>query len=340
MTGRTFPAEEASRRLPAARRRPARGPIVALAAVAALLVGGCLPTPETSGAQGAMQLYQVFVAIAFVVGGIVWGLATWMLAAHLLRRLRHQTPSGPPPQIRGSNLLEIAWTAIPALTVLVLFLLTVVAVNQIDAISPAPATRIEVTAFRWGWQIAYPDAGVQYVGAGLPGPDIAVPVGVPVQFTLRSDDVIHSFFIPQFLFKRDAIPGRTTLVDFTVQSPGTYRGQCAEFCGIGHSQMAFSIVAMAGGQFQAWLAAEKAGGPGASPSPAIVGPSSGASAGPSPRRGPASSPGLQGSPLPSLSTAPSAPAPSPSAASATSPPSGSTAPTTTSPAPSSGVLVP
>ena len=289
-------------RVGAARPEVARARVPALAAFVALLAGGCLPTPETSGAQGALQLYQVFIAIAVVVGGIVWGLATWMLVTQGIRRLRHRAPDGTPPQIRGSDLLEIAWTAIPALTVLALFGLTVLAVDRIDAVSPSPATRIDVSAFRWGWAITYPDDGVGYVGAGLPGPDIAVPVGVPVQFTLRSNDVIHSFFVPQFLFKRDAIPGHTTVFDFTVQSPGTYRGQCAEFCGIGHSQMAFSIVAMPADQFRSWLAIQQAGGPGASPSPPIVGPSSGASAGPS--------------------------AP------------GGSAPSATSPAPSSGDLVP
>jgi cytochrome c oxidase subunit 2 len=286
-----------------------------------MLAGGCLPTPETSAAQGTAQLYGIFIAIAIVVGGIVWGLATWMLLGHFIRRVRQRAPEGMPPQFHGNDLVEVTWTAIPLLTVLVLFGLTVLTVNRIEAVSPSPGTRIEVTAFRWGWQIAYPDAGVQYVGAGLPGPDIAVPVGTPVQFTLRSNDVVHAFFVPQFLFKRDAIPGRTSVFDFTVRSPGTYRGQCAEFCGIGHSQMAFSIVAMTGDQFQRWLATQKAGGPGASPSPPIVGPSSGASAGPSAPNVPAPTTG----PI----------APSPSAGASVSP-----APSLTSPAPSSGDLVP
>ncbi len=291
-----------------------------------------------------MQLYQLFIAIAIVVGGIVWGLATWMLVTHAVRRLTRRPPDATPPQIRGSNLLEITWTAIPALTVLALFGLTVFAVDRIDAVSPSPAIRIEVTAFRWGWRIAYPDAGVSFVGAGLPGPDIALPVGAPVQFTLRSNDVIHSFFVPQFLFKRDAIPGRTTLFDFTVASPGTYRGQCAEFCGIGHSQMAFSIVAMTSAQFQSWLATQRAGGPGVSPSPPIVGPSSGASAGPSAPSGPGASPGPS-SPVPSASTTSGStgPAAGSGAPGATAP--GSTAPvasssTTSSPTSSSGDLFP
>jgi cytochrome c oxidase subunit 2 len=308
--------------------RVARTRIAALAGLVALLAGGCLPTPESGGAQGAAQLYQVFFAIALVVGGIVWGLATWMLVSHAIRRLRGQVPEGMPPQVHGSNRLEVTWTALPALTVLLLFGLTVLAVNRIDAVSPTPGARIDVTAFRWGWHIAYPDAGVQYTGAGLPGPDIVVPVGTPVQFTLRSNDVVHSFFVPQFLFKRDAIPGRTSVFDFTVQSPGTYRGQCAEFCGIGHSQMAFSIVAMPPDQFRAWLAQQKAGGPNASPSPPIVGPSSGASAGPAAPDAPLATVGASG-------PAGSSPAPSPSPG-----PAGSPAPSPVSPAPSSGDLVP
>jgi cytochrome c oxidase subunit II len=292
-----------------------------LAAFVALLVGGCLPAPGTTGADSASQLYTIFVGVAAVVAAIVWGLATWMLASHFVRRLRGRPPQGEPPQTKGSNLLEITWTAIPALTVLVLFGLTVVAVDKIQAVSPSPGARIDVTAFRWGWRIAYPDAGVEYVGAGLPGPDIGVPVGEAVQFTLRSNDVVHSFFVPRFLFKRDAIPSHTTVFDFTVQAAGTYRGQCAEFCGIGHSQMAFSIVAMPPDQFRAWLAQQ---------------PRATASAGPS---GAAASPGLHVAPVPSgpATLTPAAPGPSGSIAAS---PSSLASPSIPGPSPSSGGLAP
>jgi cytochrome c oxidase subunit 2 len=245
-----------------------------------------------------------------------------MLVAHL--RARRRPPRGEPPQIRGSGLLEIAWTAIPALTVLVLFGLTVVAVDRIDAVAADPGARIDVTAFRWGWRIDYPDAGVEVSGSGIPGPDIAVPVGQPVQFTLHGNDVVHSFFVPRFLFKRDAIPSHTTVFDLTVQSAGTYRGQCAEFCGVGHSQMSFSIVAMPSDQFQGWLASRRAAGN-------VI-------ASPSPGGGASGSPGLSLAPVPSGSGGPASG--SPAAASLTASPSSLASPSVAAPSPSTGGPLP
>ncbi|HYM83578.1 MAG TPA: cytochrome c oxidase subunit II [Candidatus Dormibacteraeota bacterium] len=263
--------------------------LAAALALVTLAAGGCLPSPGTSAAIDVARLYTLFWAVAAVVAAIVWGLATWMLVSHLLRRRRQRTREGEPPQIRGSDLLEITWTAIPALTVLGLFGLTVLADNHIDALSSTPAARIHVTAFRWGWRVDYPDAGVEVIAAGMPGPDIAVPLGQPVEFTLNANDVIHSFFVPRFLFKRDAIPSHTTVFDFTVTDEGTYRGQCAEFCGIGHSQMGFSILAMPADRFQAWLSAERGASGSTSPGASLAVPSSwaspgasGASSGPSP----------------------------------------------------------
>jgi cytochrome c oxidase subunit 2 len=81
-----------------------------------------------------------------------------------------------------------------------------------------------------------------------------VPVGRPIRLTLAAQDVIHSFYVPVFLFKRDAVPGRESIFEFTVEEPGTYRGQCAEFCGVFHSRMPFSIRAVPEAEFVAWLA--------------------------------------------------------------------------------------
>jgi cytochrome c oxidase subunit 2 len=121
---------------------------------------------------------------------------------------------------------------------------------------------LHVTAFRWQWQAEYPDAGVKLVGTTEAPLEIVLPVDTPVHVTLDSLDVNHAFFVPDFLFKRDAIPGKPTYFDLRITAPGVYNGACAEFCGIGHDQMLFTIKAMEPAAFQQWLAGQAAGSPG------------------------------------------------------------------------------
>ena len=219
-------------------------------AIPALLLGGCLPGAATAESRDVDTLYTGFLLAAAVVGIIVYGLATFAIV-----RYRGGPDDPLPVQRRGNWTLEGIWTGVPILTVLVLFAGTLVVLNRVDAHTTTPATEIRVEAFRWGWTFTYPNDGVTVSGIGEPGPEVAVPVGQPVRLTIRSADVVHSFYVPLFLFKRDAIPGRENLYQFTVADPGTYRGQCAEFCGIYHSRMPFAIRAVPPADFQTWLAA-------------------------------------------------------------------------------------
>jgi cytochrome c oxidase subunit 2 len=93
-----------------------------------------------------------------------------------------------------------------------------------------------------------------------PAQDLVLPVDVPVRFRLNAADVIHSFYVPAFFFKRDAIPGRTNEFEVTIEKPGRYGGQCAEFCGLNHGQMFFTIRAVELPAYEAWLAATRAAG--------------------------------------------------------------------------------
>ena len=171
---------------------------------------------------------------AIAVAAMVWGLIS---IAILRFRRRASTPAEPPPQGRGAHGLEIAWTVIPIAIVAVLFILTVGAVNRIYGRTDGEI-EVNVTAFRWQWQVDYPATGVTVVGLAVQA-EMVVPVGEPVHVTLTSPDVVHSFYVPIFLFKRDAIPGRPNTFEFTVEEEGTYRGQCAEFCGVNHDRMTF-----------------------------------------------------------------------------------------------------
>jgi cytochrome c oxidase subunit 2 len=229
----------------------------------ALVAAGCLPAAASAEGRDVAALYTGFVAIAAVVAIIVFGGTTWSVLRY---RRRRDDPAGKlPPQVHGSLRLETIWTAIPIITVLGLFGATLLVLNRVQATSARPAAVIRVEGFRWGWSFRYPDLGISVSGIGTPGPEIVVPVGEPVRMTVTSADVVHSFYVPQFLFKRDAVPGRETSFDFTVDDPGTYRGQCAEFCGIYHSRMPFSVRAVSPADYEAWVAGQPKSSPAPSP---------------------------------------------------------------------------
>lgn len=231
----------------------------------ALLLGGCLipPTPETTQAKDTYGLYLV----VFIMGAIVFFLVEGMLVWSIIRYRRRDDRL--PTQLHGNNLLEITWTVIPTIIVLVLFALSTVTLGAIQKQAANPAVTIDVTAFQWQWTFHYLDGDTNpandYQVTGTPGqpPVMGVPVGEPIHLDLHSVDVIHSFYVPHFLIKKDVIPfpaGQPdNTLDFTITQAGTYAGQCAEFCGAGHATMTFSILAMSPADYQKWLADAKAG---------------------------------------------------------------------------------
>jgi cytochrome c oxidase subunit II len=216
----------------------------------ATLVSGCVPQPATAQGQTIADLWVVFGLAATVVGVIVWGLVTWSIVRYRGRG------DGLPPQTPGNIVAEVIWTALPIVTVVALFVLTFRATNAIETPAAPPTVDVEINAFTWQWSFRYPAAGVTIMGAPDAPPELVVPVGEPIRVTLTSTDVDHSFYVPAFLFKRDAIPGHPTSFDFTVVAAGTYGGQCAEFCGLHHDTMRFTVRAVGRSEFDAWLAAQ------------------------------------------------------------------------------------
>lgn len=222
--------------------------------VVPLLAGACLPAAVTAEGREVTALYSGFLAIAIVVAAIVFGLTTFTVVRH--RRRRGEPAGELPPQTSGNWRLEAIWTAIPILTVLGLFAATLLVLGRMEATSARPGADIRVEAFRWGWTFRYPNEGITVSGIGSPGPEVVVPVGQPIRLTLAAVDVVHAFYVPQFLFKRDAIPGRESSFEFTIEDAGAYRGQCAEFCGIYHYRMPFTIRAVPPADYAAWLASQ------------------------------------------------------------------------------------
>jgi cytochrome c oxidase subunit 2 len=241
------------------------------AGILLLLIGalaGCgmiPPEPKTDAARSVFWLYNVVLAMGAMVFLGVEGFIVYSVIRY--RRRDDRLPA----QTHGNTLVEIIWTAIPTVIVLILFGLSVITLRTVEAKSdPAQGgVDIEVDGFQWQWEFRYlddddnPDNDYSVVGDAATPPVMVVPVGEPVRLRLVSTDVIHSFYVPQFLIKRDLIPfpegEPPNTLEFTVTEVGVYSGQCAEFCGDFHSRMTFSVQAVTRDDFNKWLEDARAG---------------------------------------------------------------------------------
>lgn len=217
-------------------------------------VGG--ETPVTDRAIATRALYDIVFYIAVAVFLVVEAVIVFTV----VRYRRKPGDDTLPPQIHGNNVVEVIWTAIPTAIVLVLFVMSWQTLNTVEAM-PASDVHVRAVAARYQWRFDYTDPSGKTVlfSQALPvGADggMVLPVGKPITVTLKADDVIHAFYVPKFLFKRDAVPGRENVFSFTVEEAGTYRGQCAELCGAFHGSMIFDVHALPAADFDAWLAAQ------------------------------------------------------------------------------------
>jgi cytochrome c oxidase subunit II len=221
------------------------------------------PNAVTTQAQNVRGLYNIVFALAVAIFLAVEGLIVWSI----LRYRRKPGDDTLPAQTHGNNTVEVIWTLIPTVIVLFLFGLSWSTLNTVDAVSAQPDVRIHAIARQFIWEFDYLDASgktiaSQTVPLAADGGGMAVPVGRSIQVTLDSPDVIHAFYVPRFLFKRDVVPGQTNKFEFTVDpseaspgNPAVFRGQCAELCGTGHRTMLFNVVGMTQADFDTWLAA-------------------------------------------------------------------------------------
>lgn len=251
------------RKRPASSALVAGGAVVLLIAITGLILwlptGNALypPPPATVQAREISALYDVVFALAVVIFLAVEGLILWSI----LRYRRRPEDVDLPPQTHGNNLVEALWTLIPTVIVIYLFAISWNTLGHVDAVSADPAVRINAVAGQFQWQFQYIDQDgnliVTQTRAVGEGGGMAVPVGEKVYVTLESPDVIHAWYVPRFLFKRDVVPGQTNHFEFTVnpeEAGQTFHGQCAELCGTGHRIMLFDVVAMTRPDYDAWLA--------------------------------------------------------------------------------------
>ena len=198
------------------------------------------------------------------IGVLVTGLILWSVVRY---RRRASSSDGEAPQFRDNIRLEVFYTAVPLVIVAVLFALTVGTQRRVTKVAERPDLRVDVTGFQWGWRFHYPEADVTVVGDSNDPPTLVLPAGRRVGFELASTDVIHSFYVPAFLDKRDVVPGEENRVDVTTTRVGRFPGLCAEFCGLDHARMGFTVDVVPPSDFDSWLAAQQQ----AQPRPTVPG---------------------------------------------------------------------
>jgi cytochrome c oxidase subunit 2 len=212
-----------------------------------LLLTNCAKQGISPQGQDVHQLYVIILILAAPVFIGVEAALIWCIVRY---RKRSDDPA---PQIVGGSRSLGVFFVIPALIVALLFPFGETTLLRIARTEP-PQVQIRVEGFQWQWTFLYLQEGIFVSGKTLVRPaEMVVPVDEPVRITLTSRDVIHSFFVPDLLFKRDAIPGRTSTFEFTPTELGTFPAQCAEFCGLWHSKMTFDVKVVSSLDYQVWI---------------------------------------------------------------------------------------
>jgi cytochrome c oxidase subunit II len=241
--------------------------LAALGLLGVLTLSGCdlnnefwrfgWPEGITEEATAMRQLWTGSVIAALVVGIAVWGLILWSV-------VRHRKRSDELPKQTAYNLpLEILYTIVPFVIIAVLFFFTVVTQNKVQERSADPDMTVAVNAFKWNWQFVYPGTedpngqAVETVGSSDEVPILVLPTGEDIRFEVASADVIHSFWVPEFLFKLDVIPGnengRDNVFEVHIDEEGAYVGRCAELCGTYHAFMNFELRAVSQDKFESYM---------------------------------------------------------------------------------------
>jgi cytochrome c oxidase subunit 2 len=199
--------------------------------------------PRASTTAGEVDaLYAFLMLVTIVMTGLIF-FATFVFAI----KYRRKSPNDPPPKpIHGSIPLEIAWSVIPFLVMLVMFAWGTKLYFQNYTPPPSNTLDIYVTGKQWMWKVQYP-GGQREIN------EMHVPTGKPVKLTLASEDVIHSFFIPAFRMKHDVVPGSYQTYWFEATKTGRYHIFCAEYCGTGHSDMGGWVTVMEPKEYEDWL---------------------------------------------------------------------------------------
>ncbi|MFD5600718.1 cytochrome c oxidase subunit II [Leucobacter sp. NPDC058333] len=242
-----------------------------VALAAALVLAGCTPEQQRgflpAGSEGATNhtdgvtgLWVTSWIVLLAVGVITWGLIIWATIAY--RRRKGQT--GLPVQLRYNMPIETFFTIVPVILVIGFFAFTAQEQSKIEARYDNPENVVEVVGKRWSWDFNYLNEDVYFQGVQVQTDDdgeaeadtmpvLYLPVDKTTEIRLETRDVIHSFWVVEFLYKKDMIPGQTNYMSFTPTKTGTFMGKCAELCGEYHSMMLFQVKVVEQDEYDAYV---------------------------------------------------------------------------------------
>jgi cytochrome c oxidase subunit II len=224
-----------------------------LGTIACSSMAACTEQPATTQAQDVQRLFYIILGLAAFVFVVVEGLLLWSV----VRYRRRPGDDEEPPQRHGSTRMIIGFFAFGAIIVAILFPFGEITLANVQA-HPLALEAIDIQGSQWQWSAFYPNEGVVTSGKSFVRPMIIeMPVDEPVHIHLISNDVMHEFFIPSFMFMRNALPGHPNDFTFTPNKLGTYQGQCAEFCGLGHAKMTMVVKVVTQQDFDAWVKKER-----------------------------------------------------------------------------------
>jgi cytochrome c oxidase subunit II len=247
---------------------------LAVVGTATVLLAACSPSnrqnavsPHGTNAHRIDNLILPIWGVAIVIGLIVMGAVVFLAIRYRLRPGKNDRPR----QVHGNLAVEIAWTLIPAIILAVIAVPTVALIFKTDAAAPANALPVNVVGKQWWWEFQYP--GSLRSPTVTVANELHIPTGRDVDLSLNACDaslpyganngpgcnVIHSFWVPELAGKRDVVPGRTNHLTLRSDSPGTYLGQCAQYCGLSHANMRFRVIVQTPTDFDAWLTGQQKG---------------------------------------------------------------------------------
>ncbi|GAB3168241.1 aa3-type cytochrome oxidase subunit II [Amycolatopsis sp. NPDC004378] len=253
--------------------------VAALAVLVALTATGCSgdeilrfgwPVGVTQQANEMRTLWTWTVVAALIVGAIVWALIFWTATFHRKKKTADGEPEELPRQFQYNIPLELFTVVVPTIMVCVLFFFTATTESKVLDKIPNPDVKVQVVAFQWNWEFKYEDANakkadgqqVSTVGSSGEIPLLVLPVGKTIEYDLISTDVIHSFWVPEFHFKRDVMPNpdknnQDSSFQNKIDREGSFVGRCAELCGTYHSVMNFEVRALSPDKYDQYIELRK-----------------------------------------------------------------------------------
>lgn len=235
--------------------------VTAILALTACGPGELKPYSTTSPASPLADMTQDLYKLVFWLSLIVFVGVQFLIVYGSLRFRRSKTPQNRPPQIHGNTRLEIAWTIIPAIVLLIVLIPTITTLYEQDNALADSDLVVDVYGKQWWWEIHYSTDAIQG-GKKLDvvtANELHLPQGRNVKVRLHSNNVVHSFWVPRLLGKMDVIPGHVNEISITPREAGDFYGECAEFCGEQHAWMRFKVVVQPEQQFYGWVNDWRAG---------------------------------------------------------------------------------